>query len=58
MELGAVYVKVVSVSVTYPRPDHCKREKREIGRLEPEVKNELTGICLKSKNGTHCVSSS
>lgn len=35
MELGAVCMKVVAVGVTYPRPDHCKRQRREIGRLEP-----------------------
>lgn len=29
MELGAVCMKVVAVSATYPRPDHCKRQRRE-----------------------------
>lgn len=27
MELGAVCVRVVAVSATYPRPDHCKRQR-------------------------------
>lgn len=29
MELGAVYLKVVAVSSTYPRPDHCKKQERD-----------------------------
>lgn len=50
MELGAVCMKMVAVSATYPRPDHCKKQRREICMLELEVKSVMTGTCLKTKN--------
>lgn len=36
MELGTVCVRVAAVSVTYPRPDHCKEteRRRKVGRSE------------------------